>query len=229
MKPLLLETLDNQALLSVGRASVQIVHDLKNQINGLKLYATFLRKRMEKNERPTDELDTVNKLIGGLDRAATDLSVIVQFGHPVELKKQAGIDLHAMMNSVVTDLNAHPPATDASKGLVVLDSAAEPLLGQFDPAALSDALRSISVGAIKLRGRNHEQGLIVRIEGRANDSGRDGIIEWGGLEATGHDPFNSFVGADGLRMALAARVVEAHGGSAERNNGSLRVRLPLEP
>ena len=38
---------------------MQIVHDLKNQLNGLKLYATFLRRRIEKNERPGDEQETI--------------------------------------------------------------------------------------------------------------------------------------------------------------------------
>ncbi len=76
MKPFLLESNDNEALRTLGRASVQIVHDLKNQLNGLKLYATFLRKRMEKTGRAEDEIDTIRKLIGGLDRAADDLSMI---------------------------------------------------------------------------------------------------------------------------------------------------------
>ncbi len=67
MKPLLAESEDKQSLEALGRASVQIVHDLKNQLNGLKLYATFLRKRMEKTERTEDELDTIRKLIAGLD------------------------------------------------------------------------------------------------------------------------------------------------------------------
>ena len=61
MKPLLSESEDYDALFALGRASVQIVHDLKNQLNGLKLYATFLRKRSEKSERPGDELETINK------------------------------------------------------------------------------------------------------------------------------------------------------------------------
>src|SRR5438270_4094843 len=65
MKPLLSETQDAEALQELGRASVQIIHDLKNQINSLKLYATFLRKRLEKADGRTDELDTVIKLIAG--------------------------------------------------------------------------------------------------------------------------------------------------------------------
>ena len=99
MKPLMSESEDQQSLQALGRASVQIVHDLKNQLNGLKLYATFLRKRMEKSERPSDELETVNKLIAGLDRTAADLSMIVQFGQPLGLRKQPGIDLQKIVRS----------------------------------------------------------------------------------------------------------------------------------
>ena len=47
MKPLLSETQDSDSLQTLGRASLQIIHDLKNQLNGLKLYATFLRKRLD--------------------------------------------------------------------------------------------------------------------------------------------------------------------------------------
>jgi len=52
---------------------MQIVHDLKNQLNGLKLYATFLRRRIEKGDHPPDEQETIGKLINGLDRAADQM------------------------------------------------------------------------------------------------------------------------------------------------------------
>ena len=64
---------DSETLQDLGRASIQIVHDLKNQLNGLKLYATFLRRRIEKSEGREDERETIVKLIAGLDRAASDL------------------------------------------------------------------------------------------------------------------------------------------------------------
>ena len=88
MKPLLSESEDNDALQALGRASVQIVHDLKNQLNGLKLYATFLRKRMEKGGRPADELETIKKLIAGIDRTAESLSLLSDFGAPWNSRKQ---------------------------------------------------------------------------------------------------------------------------------------------
>src|ERR1051326_2928235 len=88
MKVSMSRTEDRETLQDLGRASIQIVHDLKNQLNGPNLYATFLRRRIEKNGRPEDEQETIVKLIAGLDRAASDLSTIVEYGRQIELKKQ---------------------------------------------------------------------------------------------------------------------------------------------
>src|ERR671928_1920572 len=97
MKPLKSELQDAETLRELGSASVQVVHDLKNQLNGLKLYATFLRKRMEKAERPADELETIAKLIAGLERAAADMTVLVRMGRPLELRRQPGTDLARLL------------------------------------------------------------------------------------------------------------------------------------
>src|SRR5215213_7105816 len=100
MKPLKSETQDIETLQELGRASVQIVHDLKNQLNGLKLYATFLRKRMEKSERPADEHETIAKLIAGLERAAADMTVLVRMGRPLELRRQPHTDLGKILSNL---------------------------------------------------------------------------------------------------------------------------------
>jgi hypothetical protein len=227
MTPLMSESQDQESLQALGRASVQIVHDLKNQLNGLKLYATFLRKRMERSERPSDELETVNKLIAGLDRSAADLSMIVQFGQPLGLRKRLGIDLQKIMEAVATNLNESPPATGALRSLVVVDGEHVPLVGEFDSDILAEALKSISLGAIKMLGSKAETALHIHLKLETNESRREGVIEWPGLDSLSHDPFRSFAGSDGIRMSLAARAIEAHGGSAQRDEGTLRVRLPL--
>src|SRR2546421_3921107 len=113
MKPLKTELQDAETLRELGSASVQVVHDLKNQLNGLKLYATFLRKRLEKSERPADELDTIKKLIAGLDRTAADLSLIVEYGQPLEIKKRAGTDLEKIMRGVAAGLDGSSRVTRA--------------------------------------------------------------------------------------------------------------------
>jgi signal transduction histidine kinase len=230
MKPLLSESEDNEALRTLGRASVQIVHDLKNQLNGLKLYATFLRKRLEKSERPPDELETVGKLIAGIDRAAVDLGMIVEYGQPLTLKKQAGIDLEKMMRELATSLNNRPPVSGTPVGQVVLDAGSAPLVGEFDSVLLAGALKSISLAAMSMiSNKTQEQSLEIRLKGEALENTRDGVIEWQVSKSTDHDPFHSFAGSNEIRLSIAARVIEAHGGSAQGRNGALCVRLPLAP
>ncbi len=230
MKPLLSEYQDKESLWLLGQASVQIVHDLRNHLNGLKLYATFLRRRMEKSDRPADELETVNKLIGGLDRTAADLSMIVQYGQPLVLKKQPGIDLHKLMLEVATDLDGSPRATGALVGPIVVESDAARLVGEFDSPVIAEALRSISLGAMRMiTNKEREEPLKIQLRHEATESRRDGLIEWRVFDASDNDPFHSFAGSDAIRMSLAAKAIEAHGGSAKRQNGRLCVRLPLAP
>ncbi len=206
MKPLLSPLQDSNSLQTLGRASLQIVHDLKNQLNGLKLYATFLRKRMEKGSPPPDEMETVEKLIAGLDRAAADLSTLMDYGRTVQLRLQAQIDLQKIMRGVMATFTEPTRATGALTGAMVIEGEHSPLIGEFDPAALTEALKSISIGALKLSKRAEEKGIV---------RGAD------------HDPFQSFAGSVEIRMSVAAKIIEAHGGAATRHGSTLRVTLPL--
>jgi signal transduction histidine kinase len=231
MKPLLSESEDQDALRMLGRASVQIVHDLRNQLNGLKLYATFLKKRLEKSERPAEELDTINKLIAGLDRSARDASMIAEYGQPLQLKKQTGLDLEKIARQVAAELNAE--SSDASslgdaRRSVVINVVASQMLGEFDPSLIANALKSISLSAMKL-GNAPEDSLEIDLIDETNESNRSAVIQWRVSDSSDHDPFHSFAGSNEIRLSLAARVVEAHGGSARREQDSLCVRLPLEP
>ena len=135
MKPLVSETQDVRTLQELGRASVQIVHDLKNQLNGLKLYATFLRKRMEKSERPADEQETIGKLIAGLERAAADMTALVRYGRPVELRRQPRVDVVKIISNI-----------SASEG-VHFESASDTIEGEFDATTMAEALKAITTGA----------------------------------------------------------------------------------
>jgi signal transduction histidine kinase len=228
MKPLKSELQDAETLRELGSASVQIVHDLKNQLNGLKLYATFLRKRMEKSERPADELETIAKLIAGLERAATDMTLLVRYGRPLELRRQPGTDLARL-------------ARDAAGG-ARFEAQGGPYVGDFDPDLLAEALQNITAGGrSEARGASGEaragegtagvgEGAgVVRLRVEQTAGRRVGIVEWRGVFApgVGEDPFRSLAGGAGLRLALAARVIRAHGGEVSHENGVARARLPL--
>ena len=221
MKSLMTRTDDGSTLQDIGRASIQIVHDLKNQLNGLKLYATFLRRRIEKNERPEDEQETIAKLIAGLDRAANDLSTIVEYGREIELKKQPGFDLQKVMRSICSELNERSSP-------VVCESDSDSLQGNLDPSKLTDAFNWISTVALKYRRNdNGEQAITVSVKRNDTAAGDLATVEWSGLAPIDHDPFRSFAGSDEIRMSLASKIIEAHGGSAQYRDGSFLVTVPL--
>ena len=209
---------DTERLQDLGRASMQIVHDLKNQLNGLKLYATFLRRRIEKNERPEDEQETVGKLINGLDRAAEDLSLIVRYGQPVELKKQPGFEVDKVLSSVCSSV-------DERNSKIVLKSDSEAVQGSFDHFKLTDALKWLCMGALKHRQTDNDGAGEIAVTTRLNDGGA--TIEWTGLRQLDRDPFRSFAGSDEVKLALAAKIIEAHGGSAKFMDQKFVVELPL--
>ena len=198
---------------------MQIVHDLKNQLNGLKLYATFLRRRIEKGERPSDEQETIAKLINGLDRTADDLSTIVRYGQPVELKKQAGVEVDKVLRGVCAGFSE-------SGAQIVMEPRSDSIQGKFDHFKLADAFKWLCAGAIKHRQNEDGAAETITVSAKPEDSGRV-LVEWSGLRQLDHDPFRSFAGSDEIKLALAAKIIEAHGGSATFTDRKFAVVLPL--
>jgi signal transduction histidine kinase len=213
MKPLKTELQDAETLRELGSASVQVVHDLKNQLNGLKLYATFLRKRMEKAERPADELETIAKLIAGLERGANDMTLLVRYGRPLELQRRPSTDLARLLREA-----AEGARVEADGG------ACE---GDFDPTLLAEALKNITTAGRSSAKGDEEGGAEVRLT--LEEAGASVLVEWRGVSVpdSDGDPFRSFTGGAGLRLALAARVIREHGGEVSSEGGVIRARLPL--
>jgi hypothetical protein len=218
MRPLTLEKRDLRTLQDLGLASIQVVHDLKNQLNGLKLYATFLRKRLETSERPADELEAIAKLISGLERTASELTVLVRYGRPLELRTRPSVPLDKVLSSLLSN--------DDIKDQVQLEVELASYNGEFDYNALTEALKTITVGALSMR-RNGDR-LGIHLTRDKQSSLPHVLIEWRDIKTSENDVFRTLAGSDGLRMALAAKIIEGHQGKAEQQDGLLRVSLPIE-
>ena len=218
MKAASVKQLDSAALEDLGRATLRIVHDLKNQLNGLKLYATFLRKRLEHNEHSQEERETIAKLVAGLDRAGKDLTALVRYAQPLDLRQQPAVDLRNVIQSAAQD-----PAkrvTGALSGSLLGGISEGPLVGLFDPLTLAEAFSSLAREAFAGRSAIGESAVTLHAERSASEGSAKAVIEWRGLTLRdGAQP--------GIHAQFAKRVIEAHGGVVEFDHDKIRVTLPL--
>jgi signal transduction histidine kinase len=227
MKPAPAMTTETNAVEELGRATLQIVHDLKNQLNGLKLYATFLRKRMELANRPPEERETLVKLIAGLDRAARDTTALVRYARPVELRRQPHTDLRKL----VADAARETSTILASSSLpapIEVETGSSSLPGEFDRAALSEALKAITEQAVGSSSTAEVGHLSLRLRRVETTQTPEALVEWLGVRPDTRQPrVDSLSGKANIHGALAVKIIEAHGGRIEYASNTIRAWLPL--
>lgn len=225
MQPAPAKNTDHEALEELGRATLQVVHDLKNQLNGLKLYATFLRKRLEATSQSPDERETLEKLIAGLDRAAKDMTALVRYARPLDLHPQPQVDLRKIISDVVAEA-----ATRETGGLprTLINSQIEnkAMLGEFDPAALTEAIKAVTDdvrAAAPAKGAN-----IISLAARRDGTSARVLIEWRGVKFNQrNNPFKNANGCGTVHSAVAARIIQAHGGELKCEAELIQAWLPL--
>ena len=225
MKPALAKAPEANALEDLGRATLRIVHDLKNQLNGLKLYATYLRKRLDREDRSEEERETLAKLIAGLDRAARDMTALVRYAQPVELRRQPQTDVRKIIIEVANEgVKRVSGALCEPLSCEIEDSS---LIGTFDPGVLAEAFNALTHEAL-VNAASKEPGAISIHARRTDDVSPMAVIEWRGLRPLAQAPASrSFEGHHSAYSAFAAKVITAHGGTLEFPAGSIRVSLPL--
>jgi signal transduction histidine kinase len=216
-------TTENNPLEDLGRATLQIVHDLKNQLNGLKLYATFLRKRMERDERSAEEHETLAKLIAGLDRAARDMTALVRYAQPVELHRQPHTDLCELVSGAIRDVSLRRGTSIP----VNCEIETSPLLGEFDAASLSEALQVLTEDAVNGISSPDSDNIALHVDRVSEPEPSQALIEWKGARRANRGSLRSPTTHGTVYTALAARIVQAHGGRFESDAEGLRVWLPL--
>jgi signal transduction histidine kinase len=213
------KAMDPDVAEELGRATLQIVHDLKNQLNGLKLYATFLRKRLEREDRSSEERETVAKLISGLDAAAHEMTALVRYARPLELRKRPGADLR----KVVLGMTEGRDSGGLARSIALhIDDAA--MHGEFDETLLLEALNAITDELRHSLPAKGERTLTLHVHREADEA----ACEWrGGKVNLRYQPFESEDGCGTLYTALAAKIFAAHGGRVKCEGDVVRAWLPL--
>ena len=223
MQPAPAKTPDSAELEKLGRATLEIVHDLKNQLNGLKLYATFLRKRLEREDQPAEERETLGKLIAGLDRAAKDLTALVRYARPLDLRIQPHTDLRRIVAKVIADAaerdtGALPPT------IIAAQIEGDAFCGDFDPVALNDAIKAITDDARATLSSKDPQTLSITMRAESDVV----VIEWRGGNFNARSGLLAGPnGAGSVYASLATKIIEAHGGTVTCDKDMICVSLPL--
>jgi len=223
MQPAPARNSDSAGLEKLGRATLEIVHDLKNQLNGLKLYATFLRKRLEREDQPVEERETLAKLIAGLDRAAKELTALVRYARPLDLRVKPHTDLRRIVSNVIADA-AERDTGGLPRATIAAQIEGEAFYGDFDPTALNDAIKAITDGARATLSSKNPQTLSISMRAESNGV----VIEWHGGNFKARSGLMANVNSSGtIYTELATRIIEAQGGNVNCEKDLIRVWLPL--
>src|SRR5262245_35242419 len=200
---------DEFHLLQTGQMTARLIHDFKNQMDGLKLYAAYLKKSF--SDRP-EGIEIAEKIIQGLNNMAEMAAMVSRLARGFELKPERG-DPVSLIEQAIGEQQAR-----ATMRGVRIESACErggrTLL--FDSRHLPGSIGSIIARAID----SSAEGGVVRVKLET----RPGTIE---IEIA--DPGETLREAQrlaffdilalarihkpSLRLARAQRIIEEHQGS----------------
>ncbi|HKQ73586.1 MAG TPA: HAMP domain-containing sensor histidine kinase [Blastocatellia bacterium] len=216
-------------LIETGRMAARLIHDFKNQIGGLKLYAAYLQKRFADN---AEGMEIVEKIAKGLNEMAEQASILNQLARPLELRLETG-DPALIIEQAVSRLQSRASAKRA-KITLSLDPDAPRI--SFDSRQIGAALESVisravdatpEDGAVEISLRRKDEALEVEIKDNGptlDDNQRQNFFD-----PLAGDRLNKVA----LGLAMARRIIEKHGGRisarADTPSGTIvEVRLDTD-
>jgi signal transduction histidine kinase len=219
---------DQKFLLEAGRMTSRLIHDFKNQMGGLKLYAAYLKKRFA--DQP-EGLEIAEKIIQGLNTMAEQAALVSKLTRPLELNDEPN-DPVAFISQVVNDQKSRAEARNLK-----IDSEFENGLptASIDVQQLRTALNSIMTramdatpegGTIRVKLHSLSGEMIIEIADQGEILGeqqREAVFDF-----LAGDRINN----TSLDLAFARRIVEQHGGQVIALAGStagtiVQVKLPV--
>lgn len=215
-------------LFEAGRLTSRLIHDLKNQMGGLKLYAAYLKKRFA--DQP-EGLEIADKIVEGLNTMAEQASLVSRLTRPLEIKREPG-DPSMVLDNVINDQKLRAEARN-----VRIETKIETDLppASLDAQQLRAAFGSIITRAIE----SSPEGGLVSIEMQAKPGEMQIEVSDQGEMLSGEQRGALFdllaadrISKSSLDLALARRVIEYHGGeimalAASTDGTVVRVILPI--
>jgi len=195
-------------LIETGRMAARLIHDFKNQLGGLKLYAAYLQKRFADN---AEGMEVAEKIAHGLNEMAEQAAILNKLCRPLELCMEHG-DPAPVVEQAMSKLG---PRSEAKR--VKITSLLEPDAPRvtFDPRLIGEALEAIILRAVDASPEDGEVGIslrrrdeALRIEIKDNGAPLDDERRLSFFDPLAGDRLNRTA----LGLAMARRIIERHGG-----------------
>src|SRR5690242_18079480 len=128
-------------LIETGRMAARLIHDFKNQLGGLKLYAAYLQKRFADNP---EGMEVAEKIAQGLNEMAEQAAILNKLCRPLELRVGPG-DLAPVVEQV---MNRIGPKASANRVKMTANLETGLAGVSFDPRLISEAIEAIILRAV---------------------------------------------------------------------------------
>jgi len=225
----------NQRLAAMGEMAVQIVHQIRNPMGSIELFASMLRRDLS-GEPQTAELAA--KVQQGIKSLNLIINNLLSFAKGAEPSVQA-VDLPAVLDAVRREIE-HLAASRGVRLTTAVDPAAT--LVRVDPELWRQVLLNLAVNAVEAMPTGGELRFLVTREWPENgpstvktvvaDTGRGMAPEV--RERVFHPFFSTKDRGAGVGLALVHNIVKAHGGvieveSTEGKGTTFTIRMPENP
>jgi signal transduction histidine kinase len=201
-------------LTTLGRFSAQMAHDLRNPLATMRGMLQFLAEERRRGRSIDDRTAQLDLLIDETRRMERLLDTYQRMGR-LELSSRE-VDLRELLHPLVANTDAWPSEAPVD---LKTDFEAQPLMAEVDPELLLVAFENLlrnawdaveaPGGRIRITGRTQSEVVEVTVED--DGPGMDPRVR----ERAWDDFFTTKAHGSGLGLAMARRVAEAHGGSAE--------------
>jgi signal transduction histidine kinase len=199
---------EESILIENGRMAARLIHDFKNQLGGLKLYAAYLQKRFADN---AEGVEIADKIARGLNEMAEQAAILNKLARPLELRMEPG-DPAVVIETIVDGLRSK-----ANTKQVRLSRDLEPGVGKisYDSRQIGAALESIISRAVDAS----PEDAAVEVLLRRKDDAVQIEVKDNGVTLNDEQRLHFFdplagdrINQASLGLAMAKRIIEKHGG-----------------